>query len=96
MGFYVGIGGPITFANAGKLRETVPKLPLERLVIETDAPYLTPHPYRGQRNEPAHLVLVARRLAELYDVPLQTLAGQVSDNTRRLFRLPETTHTAGS
>lgn len=96
MGFYIGIGGPITFANAGKLRETVPKLPLERLLIETDAPYLTPHPYRGQRNEPAHLVWVARRLAELHGVPLGALAGQVSDNTRRLFRLWETTRTAGA
>lgn len=96
MGFYIGIGGPITFANAGKLRETVPKLPLERLLLETDAPYLTPHPFRGQRNEPAHLVLVARRLAELHGVPLETLAGQVSDNTRRLFRLPEMQRTAGS
>jgi len=96
MGFYIGIGGPITFANAGRLRETVPKLPLERLLLETDAPYLTPHPYRGQRNEPAYLTLVARRLAELHSVPVETLADQVSDNTRRLFRLPETHRLARS
>jgi len=62
--------------------------PLDRVLIETDAPYLPPHPHRGQRNEPAYLPLVAQRLAELLAVPLDALAHQLVDNTRRLFRLP--------
>jgi TatD DNase family protein len=87
LGFYLGIGGPLTYQNARHLPEIVPHLPLERLLLETDAPYLPPHPYRGQRNEPAYLALVARRLAELRALPLETLAERVTENTRRAFRL---------
>ena len=90
-GFYLGLGGPLTYRNARRLPEIVPRLPLERLLLETDAPYLPPHPYRGQRNEPAYLALVAHRLAELRALPLETLANQVTENTRRAFRLkPDT------
>jgi len=88
MGFFVGVGGPLTYRNAGWLPEIVTHLPLDRVLIETDAPYLPPHPHRGQRNEPAYLPLVAQRLAELLAVPLDALAHQLVDNTRRLFRLP--------
>ncbi len=87
LGFYIGIAGPVTYANARKLPEILPRLPVESLVIETDAPYLTPHPYRGQRNEPAYLPLVARRLAELLHMSLETLATRLTDNARRLFSL---------
>lgn len=87
LGFYIGIAGPVTYANARRLPEILPRLPVESLVIETDAPYLTPHPYRGQRNEPAYLPLVAQRLAELLRMPLETLATHLSHNARRLFRL---------
>jgi TatD DNase family protein len=86
-GFYLGIGGPLTYQNARRLPEIVPHLPLERLLLETDAPYLPPHPYRGQRNEPAYLALVAHRLAELRGLPLETLTSQVTENTGRAFRL---------
>jgi TatD DNase family protein len=87
LGFFIGLGGPLTFQNARRLPEIVPDLPLEALVIETDAPYLSPHPFRGKRNEPAYVVLVAERLAELRRLPLDQLAQQVTDNTRTLFRL---------
>lgn len=86
LGFYVGVGGPLTFKNAGRLPEIIRHLPLSCLVIETDAPYLTPHPHRGKRNEPAYVALVAQRLAELYEMPLDTLSRQLTDNTRCLFR----------
>jgi len=88
MGFFVGVGGPLTYRNARFLPEIVTHIPLERVLLETDAPYLPPHPHRGQRNEPAYLPLVAQRLAELLAVPLDALAHQLVDNTRRLFRLP--------
>ncbi|MGQ9501870.1 MAG: TatD family hydrolase [Anaerolineae bacterium] len=87
LGFYIGIAGPVTYTNARKLPEILSRLPVEFLVIETDAPYLTPHPHRGQRNEPAYLPLIAQRLAELLRMPLETLATQLADNTRRLFNL---------
>ena len=77
----------MTYQNARRLPEIVPRLPLERLLLETDAPYLPPHPYRGQRNEPAYLALVAHRLAELRGLPQETLAERVTENTRRAFRL---------
>jgi TatD DNase family protein len=87
LGFYLGLGGPLTYQNARRLPEIIPHLPLDHLLLETDAPYLPPHPYRGQRNEPAYLALVAQRLAELRELPLETLANQMTDNTRRAFRL---------
>ena len=87
LGFFVGLGGPLTFTNARRLAEIVPRLPLDRLLVETDAPYLAPHPYRGRRNEPAYVVLVAQRLAELRGLPLETVTRQVTENTRRAFRL---------
>ncbi|MGC8878299.1 MAG: TatD family hydrolase [Anaerolineae bacterium] len=87
LGFYIGIAGPVTYTNARKLVEIVPRLPAESLVIETDAPYLTPHPYRGQRNEPAYLPLIAHRLAELLHMPLRALEIRLADNARQLFNL---------
>jgi TatD DNase family protein len=86
-GFYLGIGGPLTFKNARNLPEIVTRVPLAHLVIETDAPYLAPHPYRGKRNEPAYVALVAERLAELLGLPPGDVTAQLTDNTRRLFRL---------
>lgn len=87
-GFYIGVGGPLTFKNARRLPEIIPHLPLSCLVVETDAPYLAPHPYRGKRNEPAYMVLVAERLAQLRGLSLDELSKQVTENTLRLFRLP--------
>jgi TatD DNase family protein len=88
LGFFIGVGGPLTFQNARRLPEIVPKLPLSCLVVETDAPYLAPHPHRGKRNEPAYVVLVAERLAGLRKLSLDELSRNLTDNTRRLFRLP--------
>jgi TatD DNase family protein len=89
LGFFIGVGGPLTFTNARRLPEIVAKLPLTRLLVETDAPYLAPHPHRGKRNEPAYLALVVERLAELRALPRDELSRQVADNARRMFRFAE-------
>jgi len=85
--FYLGLAGPLTFKNAEGLRRVAAELPLERLLVETDCPYLAPVPYRGRRNEPAHVVEVARRLAEIRKLPLEKIARVTSENARRLFRM---------
>ena len=81
--------GVVTFKNARSLQETVRDLPLERLVLETDCPYLAPHPFRGKPNEPARVALVVRQLAALHDCDPLEMATVTSANARRLFRLPE-------
>jgi TatD DNase family protein len=82
---YVGIAGPITFGNVEHLDEIVPLIPLHRLLIETDSPYLAPHPRRGKRNEPAFVRHVAERVAEIVDMPLDELARVTTENACRLF-----------
>jgi len=84
--FYYGIGGVLTFKNAKKLVNVYPKIPLERVVIETDAPYLTPHPYRGKRNEPAYCRLVLEKMAELSKMEQNELENIVLENSKRLFK----------
>ena len=88
LGFHLGIGGTLTFKNGG-VPEAIADIPLDRIVLETDAPYLAPVPHRGKRNEPAYVRLVAERLAELREVPLETLARITTANARALFRLNE-------
>jgi TatD DNase family protein len=88
LGFFIGISGPVTFKNARSLPEVIKTVPLERLLVETDAPFLTPHPYRGKRNEPAYVKLVAERLASLRQLPLAQLSRQLTENTIKLFGLP--------
>jgi TatD DNase family protein len=83
--FYFGIGGVLTFKNARRLVEAYPLIPRERLLIETDAPYLTPHPYRGKRNEPAYCVYIARKMAELSGMDFEELSSLCTENTERLF-----------
>lgn len=83
--FYYGIGGVLTFKNARKLINVYPKIPEDRLLIETDAPYLTPHPHRGQRNEPSYTTLVAKKMSELSDKPIDQLATITTNNAQRLF-----------
>ena len=85
MNFYLGIGGPVTFKNAQFQQELVSKLPLDRIILETDAPFLTPHPHRGQRNEPAFVVLVAEKIAELHQVGLAKVKETTSHNADILF-----------
>jgi len=86
-GFYFGIGGVITFKNAKKLVEVYPKIPIERLLVETDGPYLTPHPYRGTRNEPAYCSLILDKMSELSNMPKEKLENIVYQNSLRLFNL---------
>ena len=84
----IGISGPVTFSSAESLREVVKTAPLDRLLIETDCPYLTPHPHRGKRNEPAYVRHVAEAVAQVREESVETIAGATSDNVRRLFELP--------
>jgi TatD DNase family protein len=86
-GWYIGVDGPVTFQNARQLPDVIRSVPLSRLLLETDSPYLTPHPYRGRRNEPAHLVWVAEAVAKLKGVSLSELERITSDNARALFGL---------
>ena len=86
MGFHLGIGGVVTFKNA-TLADVVKAVPLERLLIETDAPYLSPVPHRGQRNEPSYIPLVAQRIADLRGISLAEVADVTSASARELFRL---------
>jgi len=85
LGFYISISGIVTFNNAKALREVVKKLPMEQLLVETDSPYLTPAPHRGQQNEPKHVRLVAQYVADLKGVSLAQLAAQTSQNFADLF-----------
>jgi len=83
--FYYGIGGVLTFKNAKKLVEVYPRIPQERLLIETDGPYLTPHPHRGERNEPAYCTLVAEKMAELSQLPVEEITQMTTANCKTLF-----------
>ncbi len=85
-GFYFGIGGVLSFKNAKKLVEILPKIPIERILIETDAPYLTPHPYRGKRNEPAYTVLVAKKIAEILNISYEEVCKITTKNAKRVFK----------
>ena len=86
-GFYYGIGGVLTFKNARKLVEVFPKIPFDRVVIETDSPFLTPHPYRGKRNEPKYCTLVAEKMAQLLDKDIKEVEDTTTANAKRLFSL---------
>lgn len=83
--FYIGITGPVTFKNAQLKQEMVTQLPLEHLLIETDAPYLTPHPYRGKRNEPAFVSEIADKIAQLQSRNREKVAAITTRNADRLF-----------
>lgn len=85
LGFYLSFSGVITFRNAESLREVAHRVPLDKILVETDSPYLTPFPHRGTRNEPAFVRLVAETLAQLKGLTLEEVAGATSANTGRLF-----------
>jgi TatD DNase family protein len=89
LGLHLGIGGPITFPKNGALRDAVGQIPLERLLLETDCPYLTPVPYRGRRNEPMYVRCVAETIAQLKGVSVDEVAERTTDNAVRLFGLTE-------
>ena len=87
LGHYISFSGILTFKNARDIQETAKALPLECILVETDAPYLAPVPNRGKRNEPAYVAITAARVAELRGEPLPDLAARMSENARALFRL---------
>ncbi len=88
LGFYVSITGIVTFPKADILRSVVGYVPLDRLLIETDSPYLSPVPFRGRPNEPARVALVAEAIARIRNIPFEEVASCTSANARALFRLP--------
>lgn len=85
MNFYISLGGPVTFKNAKKPKEVAESIPLDRLLVETDCPYLTPHPYRGKRNEPAYVKLVAEEIAGLKGLSFEEIAEATTQNAKKLF-----------
>ncbi len=87
MNFYISIGGPVTFKNAHEIKEVAKIVPLDRLLIETDAPYLAPLPYRGKRNEPAYVTLIAEEIAELRNIDYARLCQVTTTNALRFFNI---------
>jgi len=94
LGFYMGLGGVLTFKNSG-LDKTVAGLPLERMVLETDSPYLAPVPHRGKRNESSYILNVAEKLAEVYGISLGEVAEQTTKNANSLFGLSNPAYETG-
>ncbi len=88
MNFMISLGGPVTFKNAKKPKEVAMEIPLEWLMIETDAPYLAPHPHRGKRNEPGLVPLVAEEIARLKGVSIEEVAQATTENAKRFYKLP--------
>ena len=84
-GYYLGIGGVVTFNNAKKLRTIVEEVSLESLVLETDSPYLAPHPFRGKSNEPKYIPLIAEKIAEIKGVSVKEVAERTSANSKEIF-----------
>lgn len=84
--FYFGIGGVLTFKNAKKLVEILPKIPKDKLLIETDAPYLTPHPHRGERNEPFYTVFISKKISELLEISDEEIQNLTTNNAKKLFK----------
>ncbi|WP_270167057.1 TatD family hydrolase [Paenibacillus sp. SYP-B4298] len=89
MNFYISFGGPVTFKNARVPKEVMERVPNDRILIETDAPYLAPHPYRGKRNESAYVRMVAEAAAEIKGITLEEIAKITTRNAELCFRLPQ-------
>ncbi|MBM7716710.1 TatD DNase family protein [Bacillus thermophilus] len=89
LNFYISLGGPVTFKNAKKPKRVAEQVPLDKLLIETDCPYLAPHPYRGKRNEPAYVKLVAEQIAELKGISYEEVARATTENAKKLFGIHE-------
>ncbi|MGL5961014.1 MAG: TatD family hydrolase [Cetobacterium sp.] len=85
--FYLGIGGTLTFKNAKKTVEVVKDIPLDRIVLETDAPYLTPIPFRGKRNEPIYVQYVAEKIAEIKEISLEEVIKVTTENAKKLYNI---------
>lgn len=89
LGLHISLGGPVTFKNAKVPKEVAKIVPRDRLLVETDAPYLSPHPFRGKTNEPARVVLVAQKIAELREEPFEEVAAYTRQNALNLFQIEE-------
>lgn len=87
LGFYFGIGGVLTFKNAKKLKEVVAYVPLSNIVLETDAPYLTPEPFRGKRNDSSKLVYVAQAIADIKQIPVEEVYAATWENAHRMYKI---------
>lgn len=87
MGFYIGIGGVVTFKNAKKLIEAVKIIPLDRILLETDAPYLTPDPHRGERNDSTYIPHVARKIAEIKEISYEQVVEQTHANAKKMYKI---------
>ena len=85
LGFKIGIGGVVTFKNGG-IDKFLNQIPLASVVLETDAPYLAPHPYRGRRNKSSYLVIIAEKIARIYNLPIEKIAQQTTKNARSVFK----------
>jgi len=96
LGFHISFSGIVTFKNAVELQKVAKRVPLDRMLIETDSPYLAPVPHRGKRNHPALVVHVAQAVAKLREVPVESVAKATSDNFFRLFRIPPPSHAAAA
>ena len=88
MGWYLGFDGPVTYKNARRAPEVAAVTPLDRMLIETDSPYMTPVPYRGRRNDSGYVHLVVEKLAEWKGVTPEEMARVTTENGKRLFRIP--------
>ena len=87
LGWYIGFTGVLTFKNARKAVETAQSIPLERIVLETDCPYMAPEPFRGKRNDPGYLYLMAEKLAQIRDLPVEQIQHITVENGKRLYRI---------
>ena len=85
MNFYISLAGPVTFKNARKTIEVAEKIPIDKLLIETDSPYLTPEPLRGKRNDPTNVKYVAKKIAEIRNKNFEEISEKTAENARRLF-----------
>jgi len=87
MGFYISIPGSITFKNAERFREIVKRIPLDSLLVETDAPFLTPEPFRGKRNEPSYVRYTAQKVAEIKKIAFEKVAEATTENAFKVYRM---------
>ena len=85
MGYHIGVGGVVTFKNAKKLKETVQEIPLERILLETDCPYMAPEPHRGKRNDSSYIPYIVEKIAELKGASTKEVERVTWDNAMRLF-----------
>ena len=87
LGWYIGFTGVLTFKNARKAVETAERIPLDRIVLETDCPFMSPEPFRGKRNDPGNLYRMAQRLAEIRGITVEEVHAATMENAKRLYRM---------